>query len=39
VNTLLKLGLEGDAGLIDREVDYLLATQSAGGSWPGAPYY
>jgi hypothetical protein len=39
VNTMLNLGVEADAVLIVRALDYLLATQSAAGSWPSAPYY
>ncbi len=39
VNTMLNLGVEADAALVVRALDYLLETQSAGGSWPSAPYY
>ncbi len=39
VNTMLNLGVEADAALVVRALDYLLDTQSAGGSWPTAPYY
>jgi hypothetical protein len=40
VNTLLNLGAGGDEPeLLAAAVAYLLATQSADGSWPSAPYY
>jgi hypothetical protein len=39
VDTMLNLGVEGDADLIVRARDYLVDTQSADGSWPSAPYY
>ncbi len=39
VNTMLNLGVEANAAFIARALDYLLATQSAAGSWPSAPYY
>jgi hypothetical protein len=39
VNTMLNLGVEADSALIVRALDYLLGTQSPGGSWPSAPYY
>jgi hypothetical protein len=39
VNTLLNPGAGADAALIDRALDYLVDTQSAGGSWPSAPHY
>ena len=39
MNTLLNVADGSDAALIDRESDYLIDTQSAGGRWPSAPYY
>jgi len=39
VNTLLNLGAGASTVVIDPALDYLVDTQSTGGSWPSAPNY